>query len=121
MGGHSDPCSEFVQSFDMVCARAEALEDEERFIDSVPIYRQLITEGRECLAKKDLHVDLRNGIMFMVQRAARGLGNALACQGTQGQEEKLQEGERILRGVLEWFRRVLGPDNKDTLETTVRP
>ena len=118
-GNPEDPLTQFMRSHRERVELAADLEDEERFAESEPIYRRIIDEGRALLAQPGTPRDFQVGLHSIVQRASRSLGNSLACQASQGRKDVLNEGERLLREVLDDFRRVLGPAHPETLETTV--
>lgn len=118
-----DPLTAFMRGYSQRTELAEALEDEDRFAESEPVYRKLIEEGTALLAQPGLSQipqNLKAGLDIMVLRATRDLGNSLACQAAQGRSSVHDEGERLLRVTQERFRLVLGPAHPESLTTTVR-
>ena len=93
--------------------KIETLEEAESFAASEPLHREMIAACAPVLARPGLPAQARAMVNDLSQRHARGLGNALTCQGEHA------AAEAVLRDVVAEQRRTLGEHHREVLETSV--
>ena len=93
--------------------KIETLEEAESFAASEPLHREMMAACAPVLARRALPAQARAMVTDLSQRHARGLGNALTCQG------KHAAAEDVLQDVVAEQRRTLGERHREVLETSV--